>query len=433
MEEIIVRSGNKLEGNVKIEGAKNAVLPILAASLLAEEGTSILKNVPVLSDVLTMNQVIHHLNATIDFNEQTNTVTIDAQPTLAIEAPYEYVSEMRASIVVMGPLLARNGHAKVAMPGGCAIGKRPIDLHLKGFQALGATIIQKDGYIEAIADELIGSNIYLDFPSVGATQNIMMAAVKAKGITTIDNVAREPEIVDLANFLNKMGAKIYGAGTQTMRIEGVEKLVGARHSIVQDRIEAGTFMVAAAMTQGNVLIEEAISEHNRPLISKLVEMGVSIIEENGGIRVIGPDELKPTDIKTLPHPGFPTDMQAQMTAIQAIASGLNVVNETVFENRFQHLEEMRRMNAKVKIEGNIAMIEGGTALQGAVVYATDLRAAAALILLGLRAEGITRVRNLKYLDRGYYKFHEKLAALGADIERVSDQQVMNKEPQPVEA
>lgn len=433
MEEIIVRSGNKLDGNVKIEGAKNAVLPILAASLLAEEGTSILKNVPVLSDVLTMNQVIHHLNATIDFNEQTNTVTIDAQPTLAIEAPYEYVSEMRASIVVMGPLLARNGHAKVAMPGGCAIGKRPIDLHLKGFQALGATIIQKDGYIEAIADELIGSNIYLDFPSVGATQNIMMAAVKAKGITTIDNVAREPEIVDLANFLNKMGAKIYGAGTQTMRIEGVEKLVGARHSIVQDRIEAGTFMVAAAMTQGNVLIEEAISEHNRPLISKLVEMGVSIIEENGGIRVIGPDELKPTDIKTLPHPGFPTDMQAQMTAIQAIASGLNVVNETVFENRFQHLEEMRRMNAKVKIEGNIAMIEGGTALQGAVVYATDLRAAAALILLGLRAEGITRVRNLKYLDRGYYKFHEKLATLGADIERVSDQEVMNKEPQPVEA
>ena len=433
MEEIIVRSGNKLEGNVKIEGAKNAVLPILAASLLAEEGTSILKNVPVLSDVLTMNQVIHHLNATIDFNEQTNTVKIDAQSTLAIEAPYEYVSEMRASIVVMGPLLARNGHAKVAMPGGCAIGKRPIDLHLKGFQALGATIIQKEGYIEAIADELIGSNIYLDFPSVGATQNIMMAAVKAKGITTIDNVAREPEIVDLANFLNKMGAKIYGAGTQTMRIEGVEKLFGARHSIVQDRIEAGTFMVAAAMTQGNVLIEEAISEHNRPLISKLVEMGVSIIEENGGIRVIGPDELKPTDIKTLPHPGFPTDMQAQMTAIQAIASGLNVVNETVFENRFQHLEEMRRMNAKVKIEGNIAMIEGGTALQGAVVYATDLRAAAALILLGLRAEGITRVRNLKYLDRGYYKFHEKLAALGADIERVSDQEVMNKEPQPVEA
>ena len=433
MEEIIVRSGNKLEGNVKIEGAKNAVLPILAASLLAEEGTSILTNVPVLSDVLTMNQVIHHLNATIDFNEQTNTVKIDAQSTLAIEAPYEYVSEMRASIVVMGPLLARNGHAKVAMPGGCAIGKRPIDLHLKGFKALGATIIQKEGYIEAIADELIGSNIYLDFPSVGATQNIMMAAVKAKGITTIDNVAREPEIVDLANFLNIMGAKIYGAGTQTMRIEGVEKLFGARHSIVQDRIEAGTFMVAAAMTQGNVLIEEAISEHNRPLISKLVEMGVSIIEENGGIRVIGPDELKPTDIKTLPHPGFPTDMQAQMTAIQAIASGLNVVNETVFENRFQHLEEMRRMNAKVKIEGNIAMIEGGTALQGAVVYATDLRAAAALILLGLRAEGITRVRNLKYLDRGYYKFHEKLAALGADIERVSDQEVRNKEPQPVEA
>lgn len=432
MEEIIVRSGNKLKGSVKIEGAKNAVLPILAASLLAEEGTSVLKNVPILSDVFTMNQVIHHLNAKINFNQDTNTVTIDAQQQLEIEAPYEYVSEMRASIVVMGPLLARNGHAKVAMPGGCAIGKRPIDLHLKGFEALGAKIIQKDGYIEAIANELTGSSIYLDFPSVGATQNIMMAAVKAKGTTTIDNVAREPEIVDLANVLNKMGARIYGAGTETIRIEGVTKLVGVTHSIVQDRIEAGTFMVAAAMTQGNVLIQDAISEHNRPLISKLVEMGVEIIEEPTGIRVIGPEVLKATDIKTMPHPGFPTDMQAQMTAIQALASGVNVVNETVFENRFQHLEEMRRMNAKIKIEGNIAMIEGGVALQGAIVYATDLRAAAALILLGLCANGITRVRNLKYLDRGYYKFHEKLKLLGAEIERSSDQETPIKELQPVE-
>src|SRR5699024_637942 len=237
------------------------------------------------------------------------------------------------------PLLARNGHAKVAMPGGCAIGKRPIDLHLKGFQALGATIRQENGYIEAIADKLVGTNIYLDFPSVGATQNIMMAAVKAQGTTIIDNVAREPEIVDLANVLNKMGAKIHGAGTETMRIEGVEQLVGVKHSIVQDRIEAGTFMVAAAMTQGNVLIEEGIMEHNRPLISKLIEMGAEITEEPAGIRVIGPKVIKPTDIKTLPHPGFPTDMQAQVTAIQALAQGVNMVNETVFENRFQHLEE----------------------------------------------------------------------------------------------
>ncbi|MEG2505638.1 MAG: UDP-N-acetylglucosamine 1-carboxyvinyltransferase, partial [Carnobacterium sp.] len=333
MEEIIVRGGNQLNGTVRIEGAKNAVLPILAASLLAEEGITTLDNVPILSDVFTMNQVIRHLNVDVDFDEQKNQVTIDASRQLEIEAPYEYVSQMRASIVVMGPLLARNGHAKVAMPGGCAIGKRPIDLHLKGFQALGAKIIQKNGYIEAIADELIGNTIYLDFPSVGATQNIMMAAVKAKGTTIIENVAREPEIVDLANILNKMGAQVYGAGTETMRIEGVDHLHAVNHSIVQDRIEAGTFMVAAAMTQGNVLIADAISEHNRPLISKLIEMGAEIIEEEGGVRVIGPKHILPTDVKTMPHPGFPTDMQAQMTAIQLVAEGTSVVTETVFENR----------------------------------------------------------------------------------------------------
>ena len=424
MEQIIVHGGNtKLEGTVKIEGAKNAVLPILAATLLAEEGVTTLKNVPILSDVFTMNQVIKHLNVAIDFDEDANEVTIDATQPLGIEANYEYVSKMRASIVVMGPLLARNGHAKVAMPGGCAIGKRPIDLHLKGFQALGAKIIQKNGYIEAIADELIGNTIYLDFPSVGATQNIMMAAVRAKGTTIIENVAREPEIVDLANILNKMGANVIGAGTETMRIEGVDKLHAVEHSIVQDRIEAGTFMVAAAMTEGNVLIEEAISEHNRPLISKLTEMGAIIEEEENGIRVIGPKHLKPTDVKTMPHPGFPTDMQAQMTAIQMFAEGTSIVTETVFENRYQHLEEMRRMNADLKIDGNIAVINGGNELQGAAVEATDLRAAAALILVGLRANGITRVSNLKYLDRGYYEFHKKLQKLGANVERVNDEKI----------
>ena len=419
MEEIIVKGGKQLNGTVKIEGAKNAVLPILAASLLAEEGTTVLDNVPILSDVFTMNQVIRHLNVDVVFDEDNNQVTLDASRQLEIEAPYEYVSQMRASIVVMGPLLARNGHAKVAMPGGCAIGKRPIDLHLKGFQALGAKIIQKNGYIEAIADELIGNTIYLDFPSVGATQNIMMAAVKAKGTTIIENVAREPEIVDLANILNKMGANIYGAGTETMRIEGVDHLHAVKHAIVQDRIEAGTFMVAAAMTEGNVLIADAISEHNRPLISKLIEMGATITEEEAGIRVVGPKHILPTDVKTMPHPGFPTDMQAQMTAIQLVAEGTSMVTETVFENRFQHLEEMRRMNAHVKIDGNVAIMDGNHELQGAEVYATDLRAAAALVLAGLKANGITRVRNLKYLDRGYYQFHIKLQNLGADVERVA--------------
>lgn len=430
MEEIIVQGGNQLKGTVKIEGAKNAVLPILAATLLAEEGVTTLKNVPILSDVLIMNEVIRQLNVAVDFDQASNQVTIDATKQLKVEAPYELVSQMRASIVVMGPLLARNGHAKVAMPGGCAIGKRPIDLHLKGFAALGATINQRDGYIEAIAENgLRGNNVYLDFPSVGATQNIMMAAVKAKGTTIIENVAREPEIVDLANILNKMGASIHGAGTETMRIEGVDHLHSVTHSIVQDRIEAGTFMVAAAMTQGDVLILDAISEHNRPLISKLTEMGAKITEEENGIRVVGPAVLKPTDVKTMPHPGFPTDMQAQMTAIQMLAKGTSVVTETVFENRFQHLEEMRRMNAHVKIDGNVAIIEGGHPMQGALVYATDLRAAAALILMGLTSNGITRVRNLKYLDRGYYQFHKKLQALGANVQRVNTEEVVANENQ----
>lgn len=430
MEEIIVQGGNQLKGTVKIEGAKNAVLPILAATLLAEEGVTTLKNVPILSDVLIMNEVIRQLNVAVDFDQASNQVTIDATKQLKVEAPYELVSQMRASIVVMGPLLARNGHAKVAMPGGCAIGKRPIDLHLKGFAALGATINQRDGYIEAIAENgLRGNNVYLDFPSVGATQNIMMAAVKAKGTTIIENVAREPEIVDLANILNKMGASIHGAGTETMRIEGVDYLHSVTHSIVQDRIEAGTFMVAAAMTQGDVLILDAISEHNRPLISKLTEMGAKITEEENGIRVVGPAVLKPTDVKTMPHPGFPTDMQAQMTAVQMLAKGTSVVTETVFENRFQHLEEMRRMNAHVKVDGNVAIIEGGHPMQGALVYATDLRAAAALILMGLTSNGITRVRNLKYLDRGYYQFHKKLQALGANVQRVDTEEVVANENQ----
>lgn len=420
MEKIIVHGGHRLEGTVEIEGAKNAVLPILAASILASEGRTFLSNVPILSDVYTMSNVIRFLNVQVGLDEATKTMVLDATGNLSYEAPFKYVSKMRASIVVLGPLLARLGHAKVAMPGGCAIGSRPIDLHLKGLEAMGVEIERYDGYIEARTDCLKGANIYLDFPSVGATQNIMMAATLAKGTTIIENVAREPEIVDLANVLNKMGAKVYGAGTETIKVVGVDHLHGTEHTIIQDRIEAGTFMVAAALTKGNVLIKDAIVEHNKPLISKLDEMGVGVIDEEKGVRIIGPEKLKPTTIKTLPHPGFPTDMQPQMSILQLAANGTSILTETVFENRFMHLEELRRMNADFKIEGNSVILYGPTDFCGAEVAATDLRAAAALVLAGLVSKGITQVTNLKYLDRGYYRFHEKLASLGAEIKRAND-------------
>ena len=421
MEKIIIQGGNnRLVGRVRIEGAKNAVLPLLAATVLASEGKTTLKNVPVLSDVFTMNNVVRGLNTQVDFDQDENTVVVDATKPLTEEAPYKYVSKMRASIVVLGPILARNGHAKVSMPGGCTIGSRPIDLHLKGLEAMGAQIAQTAGYIEAKADRLMGAHIYMDFPSVGATQNIMMAATLAQGTTVIENAAREPEIVDLALLLNKMGAKVRGAGTENITIIGVEKLHGAEHNVVQDRIEAGTFMVAAAVTKGDVFIEDAIVEHNQPLISKLGEMGVQFIEEEDGIRVIGPDELKPTDVKTLPHPGFPTDMQAQMTIAQLLATGTSTMTETVFENRFNHLEEMRRMGAQFRIDSHTAVMSGASVLSGAEVRATDLRAAAALIIAGMVAKGYTRVTDLQFLDRGYYEFHQKLRALGATIERVDE-------------
>lgn len=420
MEKIIVRGGNKLNGTVEIEGAKNAVLPILAAAILPTEGRTLLHNVPILSDVFTMNNVIRFLNVKVGFDEDQKQITIDSTDDLSYEAPFKYVSKMRASIVVLGPLLARAKHAKVAMPGGCAIGSRPIDLHLKGLEAMGAKIIQNDGYIEATTDGLKGANIYLDFPSVGATQNIMMAATLAKGTTVIENVAREPEIVDLANFLNKMGAHVTGAGTETIKVVGVDHLHGTEHSVVQDRIEAGTFMVAAAITQGNVLIKDAIEEHNKPLISKLEEMGTQIIREEDGIRVIGPEKLKPVDVKTMPHPGFPTDMQPQISVAQLAADGTSTLTETVFENRFMHLEELRRMNADFKVKGNSAVLNGPTNFSGSEVAATDLRAAAALILAGLIANGITQVTHLEYLDRGYWHFNQKLEALGAEIKRIND-------------
>ncbi|MGT2959610.1 UDP-N-acetylglucosamine 1-carboxyvinyltransferase [Streptococcus caballi] len=422
MDKIIIEGGNtRLQGEVTIEGAKNAVLPLLAATILPTQGKTILRNVPILSDVFTMNNVVRGLDIKVDFNEDQNEVVVDASGDILDIAPYEYVSKMRASIVVLGPILARNGHAKVSMPGGCTIGSRPIDLHLKGLESMGAKITQFGGDITATADKLKGAHIYMDFPSVGATQNLMMAATLAEGTTVIENAAREPEIVDLATLLNKMGARVRGAGTETLTITGVDQLHGTEHDVVQDRIEAGTFMVAAAMTSGDVLIKDAVWEHNRPLILKLKEMGVEVTEEERGIRVKSDTaKLKPVTVKTLPHPGFPTDMQAQFTALMAVVNGESTMIETVFENRFQHLEEMRRMGLHSEILRDTAMIHGGNDLQGAPVMSTDLRASAALILTGMVANGTTVVGKLTHLDRGYYKFHEKLANLGASIKRVSE-------------
>ncbi|WP_323704243.1 UDP-N-acetylglucosamine 1-carboxyvinyltransferase [Mammaliicoccus sp. Dog046] len=426
MDKIVVKGGATLNGTVVVEGAKNAVLPILTATLLPNNGQSTLTNVPKLSDVDTINTVLTHLNAEIEYDADQNTVKVDASKTLKIEAPYEYVSKMRASILVMGPLLAREGHARVALPGGCAIGSRPIEQHLKGFEALGAEIELHNGYIEATTPNgLKGSKIYLDFPSVGATQNIMMAAVLAEGKTEIQNVAREPEIVDLANYLNEMGAQVHGAGTDTVRITGVKELHGAEHSIIPDRIEAGTFMIASAITRGNVNVIGAIREHMSSLVSKLEEAGVQITDIEDGLNIQVPGELKPIDVKTMPHPGFPTDMQSQIMALLLTANGTSKVTETVFENRFMHVEEFKRMNADIFINGRSAMITGNSSLQGADVKATDLRAGASLILAGLVSDGYTNVTELKHLDRGYVDFHGKLKALGADIERINDNGKLN--------
>ncbi len=374
--------------------------------------------------------MLRHLGADVHF--ENNEVTVNASYALETEAPFEYVRKMRASVLVMGPLLARTGHSRVALPGGRAIGSRPIDQHLKGFEAMGAKIKVGNGFIEAeVEGRLQGAKIYLDFPSVGATENLIMATALAEGTTTLENVAKEPEIVDLANYINAMGGKIRGAGTGTIKIEGVEKLHGVRHNIIPDRIEAGTFMVVAAITEGNVLVKGAVPEHLTSLIAKMEEMGVKITDEGEGLRVIGPAQLKPIDIKTMPHPGFPTDMQSQMMASLLRASGTSMITETVFENRFMHAEEFRRMNGDIKIEGRSVIINGPVQSQGAEVAATDLRAGAALILAGLVAEGHTRVTELKHLDRGYVNFHQKLAALGADIERVVDETAAEQESKEV--
>lgn len=421
MDKIVIKGGNKLTGEVKVEGAKNAVLPILTASLLASDKPSKLVNVPALSDVETINNVLTSLNADVTYKKDENAVVVDATKTLNEEAPYEYVSKMRASILVMGPLLARLGHAIVALPGGCAIGSRPIEQHIKGFEALGAEIHLENGNIYANAkDGLKGTSIHLDFPSVGATQNIIMAASLAKGKTLIENAAKEPEIVDLANYINEMGGRITGAGTDTITINGVESLHGVEHAIIPDRIEAGTLLIAGAITRGDIFVRGAIKEHMASLVYKLEEMGVELDYQEDGIRVRAEGELQPVDIKTLPHPGFPTDMQSQMMALLLTANGHKVVTETVFENRFMHVAEFKRMNANINVEGRSAKLEGKSQLQGAQVKATDLRAAAALILAGLVADGKTSVTELTHLDRGYVDLHGKLKQLGADIERIND-------------
>ena len=421
MDKIVIKGGNKLTGEVKVEGAKNAVLPILTASLLASDKPSKLVNVPALSDVETINNVLTTLNADVTYKKDENAVVVDATKTLNEEAPYEYVSKMRASILVMGPLLARLGHAIVALPGGCAIGSRPIEQHIKGFEALGAEIHLENGNIYANAkDGLKGTAIHLDFPSVGATQNIIMAASLAKGKTLIENAAKEPEIVDLANYINEMGGRITGAGTDTITINGVESLHGVEHAIIPDRIEAGTLLIAGSITRGDIFVRGAIKEHMASLVYKLEEMGVELDYQEDGIRVRAEGELQPVDIKTLPHPGFPTDMQSQMMALLLTANGHKVVTETVFENRFMHVAEFKRMNANINVEGRSAKLEGKSQLQGAQVKATDLRAAAALILAGLVADGKTSVTELTHLDRGYVDLHGKLKQLGADIERIND-------------
>mgnify|MGYP003835786969 FL=1 len=417
---LIVSEANPLVGNVRISGAKNSVLPIIAASLLGDK-ESIIEEIPYLSDVKVMCDLLKSFGVNVEFSDSKTRVRINTNLINNTVAPYELVNKMRASVLVMGPLLARMGVAKISLPGGCAIGSRPVDLHLKGFAAMGAEITQGHGYIEArVNHRLKGSKIYLDFPSVGATENIMMAAVLAEGQTIIENAAIEPEIVDLATYLTTMGANIKGAGTDTIKINGVDSLTGATHAVIPDRIEAGTFMVAAAITGGDVKVENVLPDHLKPITAKLREAGVEVSEELSSLHIKSDGNIKAIDIKTHPYPGFPTDMQSQMTSLMTRAEGTSMVIETIFENRFMHLAELKRMGANVKIEGRSAIIEGRSKLTGAKVKATDLRAGAALILAGLTAEGVTEITDIEHIERGYVNIHDKLRELGANIERVEE-------------
>ncbi len=417
MEKIVITGGKKLEGEVVISGAKNAALPIFIATLLCDE-KCILYNVPALRDISTIIDVLKALGMTI--NKEDNLYLSYPPKKLLPEAPYELVKTMRASVLVLGPLLAKLGKAKVALPGGCAIGLRPINLHLKGFEKLGAKFSISKGYVKVTASKLKGAKIYLDFPSVGATENLMMAATFAEGVTIIENAACEPEVVDLANFLNKMGAKIEGMGTDLIIIKGVKKLKGTEYTIIPDRTEAGTFMIAGAITRGKIKVNNVIPHHLEPVTAKLREAGVNVEigKDNSSVLVNAEKKMNPVNLKTMPYPGFPTDMQAQFMALMTVTEGTSIITENVFENRFMHVAELCRMGAKISIKGNNAIINGVEKLSGAPVMATDLRASAALIIAGLVAEGETVISRIYHLDRGYEKIEHKLKKLGAEIERV---------------
>ncbi|MCR3921042.1 MAG: UDP-N-acetylglucosamine 1-carboxyvinyltransferase [Firmicutes bacterium] len=413
---ISIEGGVPLYGRVRVEGAKNACLPIMAASLLCE-GQITLRDIPALEDVYTMCKVLTALGAHTDYNPEEKKLLLETSHLSGAVAPYELVRKMRASFLVIGPLLARTGQARVSLPGGCAIGIRPIDLHLKGLKAMGAEVIIGHGFIETIADKLHGERIYLDFPSVGATENIMMAAALAEGTTIIENAAEEPEVVDLARFINSMGGHISGAGTDTIRIHGVSSLSCTDYTVIPDRIEAGTFMLSAAITGGTVTVENVIPAHLTPLIAKLKEVGCEVVEEEALIHIRRTGPIRAVDVKTLPYPGFPTDLQSPMMALLTFAKGTSVITETVFENRFMHVDELRRMGAQIKIESHCAVVSGRDKLYGAPVKSTDLRAGAALVLAGLAAEGRTDVGAIYHIDRGYWNLTEKLASLGANITR----------------
>lgn len=423
MAKFLVQKSAPLRGEVKISGSKNAVLPIMAAALLTEE-KCVIKDVPALRDVDVMCRLLESLGAKVEKDLDNNRVNIEASGEIVYEAPFDLVKMMRASILVLGALLIRTGRAIIHLPGGCAIGKRPVELHLKGLRALGVTIDEEQlnrGIVDARVEKLQGDTIYLDFPSVGATEVIIMTAALAEGTTILENAAQEPEIVDLANFLNKMGARIKGAGTDTIKIEGVKTLRGVSHHVIPDRIEAGTFMVGAVITGGNVLIKNVLPNHLKAVIAKLRECGAYIEMTEEGMRVRGDmSTLRSTDIKTLPYPGFPTDMQSPFMALLTVAKGPSVVIETVFENRFMHVGEFNRMGANIKTDGNCAIIPGNKALTGAQVVATDLRAGAAVVLTGLVADGITEVSQIYHVDRGYENFVDKLRSLGANIMRVDE-------------
>ncbi|MDU1312744.1 MAG: UDP-N-acetylglucosamine 1-carboxyvinyltransferase [Clostridium septicum] len=419
MEKIIVKGGKKLNGEVDISLAKNSVLPIMVASILSPNEV-IIKNAPLLEDVSVLANLLEELNCDVDFSKITGDLKINTSNIEPMDTNNDLIRKMRASFLIMGPMLARFGKCKISLPGGCNIGSRPVDLHLKGFKMLGADIEIGHGFVEAKVKELKGNRIYLDFPSVGATENLLMASVLAKGTTIIENAAEEPEIWDLANFLNSMGAHIEGAGMGRITIEGVEALNGIEYKPLYDRIEAGTFMVAAAITNSIITINGVNEEHLRPTIEKLKECGVKFETKDDSIVVDGTGSKSPVDIKTLPYPGFPTDMQPQMMSLLSLTKGSSIVTETVFENRFMHVAELVRMGANIKIDGRTAIIDGVEALTGCDVKATDLRAGAAMILAGLAAHGDTKIGDLYHIDRGYTNIEEKFRKLGADVYRIDE-------------